>query len=145
MFKNLLDILKNLRNSIGAVIKQTFKETEHTAIDMNVSQMYDFGVDRNNEMIGEYSDYTKSVKSAKGQKFDFVTLRDTGDFHDNMGFQQITEEYAEIDSSDIKTSEIKEEFGDEIMGLTEENKQEYSLHFEAEFIEQLKKRINEQN
>ena len=138
MIKKLRDIFVNLKNQLGQVIIDAFKDTEPEAIDANISQMYDGGIKSDGTIIGEYSNYTKSVKQMKGQKTEFMTLRDTGDFHDGMYFKTITAEYAEISSRDNKTTDLVSEFGIEIFGLTDDNKKDYKEYFGASIIERIK-------
>jgi hypothetical protein len=131
--------LENLLRNFSQHIVDSYSETEAEAIDMNVSQMYDKGVRSDGTLIGEYSPATINIKTMKGQKTDFVTLRDTESFHDNMKFKTITEEYAEIYSTDSKNDMLTEEWGSDIFGLTDENKQEYKQHWFAAFFDRFKK------
>jgi hypothetical protein len=63
------------------------------------------------------------LKNEKNQPTDRVTLRDTGDFHKSIKVDA-DRTYFEIYATDWKTDDLKEKYGDEILGLTPENKAE---------------------
>jgi len=54
-------------------------------IDLNtIDQLYNEGIDSLGNSLGEYSAYTKSIKGAKGQRTDHITLKDTGEFYNSF-------------------------------------------------------------
>lgn len=71
----------------------------------------------------EYTLFTKRVKSANGQPTDRVTLFDTGSFYNNM-FVRKDGDSLIFSSSDSKTEELVEKYGEAIFGLTDYDKEE---------------------
>ena len=47
-------------------------------------QMYEKGKDGYGKSLGRYSPYTVKKKKSKGQRYDHITLRDTGAFHKEL-------------------------------------------------------------
>lgn len=47
-------------------------------------QMYEKGQDGYGKSLGRYSPYTVKKKKSKGQRYDHITLRDTGVFHKEL-------------------------------------------------------------
>ena len=119
--------------------RQAIEQHEREILDMNREQLYEFGHNPLGISIGNYSPYTMKVKQEKGQPFDRVTLRDTGDFYaafhlqaDNTGFY--------ISSSDWKTDELLLKYGN-VFGLTEENRLKVAWSFLFPFVLQQVKRV----
>lgn len=89
-------------------------------------QLFEKGVDENNTVIGTYSEATEMMNPSKiaGEHY---TLFDTGDFYDSM-YIVVLKDSIIIEADGLKTDENGEttdliaEFGDGILGLTEENK-----------------------
>ena len=78
--------------------------------------------------LGEYSDFTKQIKSTiagalgRDTRIDHITLRDTGAFHESIKVK-LTSEGVEITSQPQKEdTNLIDEFGEEILFLNEENK-----------------------
>lgn len=67
-----------------------------------------------------YTDYTVQKKLEKGQPFDRVTLRDTGDFYESV-FIEVFKDSFLLDATDVKTKSLKRKYGETILGLTQEN------------------------
>lgn len=107
----------------GTIAKKPLEENSSKIVEMNRTQLYDFGINRLGIEIATYAPYapyTIKVKREKGQPFDRVTLKDTGAFYrsfevifDPTGFY--------ITASDAKTQDLMEKYGSEIFGLTSEN------------------------
>lgn len=90
-------------------------------------QLYNEGVDEMGEIIGTYSTYTEILNPEK-QAGTPYTLYDTGEFYRSMSIA-ILELAIEIDADPIKTDEFGQttdlftEYGEGIIGLTDESKQ----------------------
>lgn len=90
-------------------------------------QLYNEGVDEMGEIIGTYSTYTEMLNPEK-QAGTPYTLYDTGEFYRSMSIA-ILELAIEIDADPIKTDEFGQttdlfaEYGDGIIGLTDESKE----------------------
>lgn len=89
-------------------------------IDLNtIDQLYNQGVDSRGVSLGDYTAYTKSLKQQKGERYDHITLKDTGEFY--KSFRIIfTGDALQIVANPIKDdTNLFKEFGIDIVGLTE--------------------------
>lgn len=115
-------VAENLAN--GNYIRKGLEQHGTAIIDMNISQLYDQGVNSLGIDISSYrpySPYTIMLKKEKGQPYDRVTLRDTGAFHSS--FEMVLENFEfYFTATDYKTQELIHKYGENIFGLTEENK-----------------------
>lgn len=59
-------------------------ELSELALDLNKVQMYELGIDAKGKELGDYAPSTRVAKQAKGQRYDHITLRDSGSFQDKM-------------------------------------------------------------
>jgi hypothetical protein len=94
-------------------------------------QLYEQGVNRLGVSIMDYQPYTETtiaIKKEKGQPYDRVTLRDTGDFHASF-YITTTDKDFEIKASDSKTQGLKKKYGNQILGLTEEHVAEVAAEY----------------
>lgn len=101
----------------------TNKEWQTKALQLNREQLYS-GVDSENRSLGVYSLKTILDKQRKNQPTDRVTLRDTGDFYASLYLVQ-KEKIFEIDSKDsdqTKVNRLLDVYGENIFGVTEQNK-----------------------
>jgi hypothetical protein len=119
---NLANRLKSL--NVQDLIHELSEHKEFTdfIIELNTkNQLYNRGVNSKNESIGEYSLYTKAIKSDKGQITDHVTLNDTGDFYNSfMVFYNGRDLIISADT--LKdTSDLLVDWGKEILGLNEDS------------------------
>ena len=89
-------------------------------------QLYNQGVDELGQIIGTYSEYTAMLNPSKAFGTPY-TLHDTGAFYDSMVIT-VLENAIEIDADPMKTDEFGQttdlfsEYGEEIIGLTDEHK-----------------------
>jgi hypothetical protein len=91
-------------------------------IELNTkSQLYNDGVDGNGKQLGEYSPFTIEEKKRKGQRFDHVTLKDTGAFYESFElFRTNNAIFVEADVFKEDTN-LLEEWGKDILGLNEKS------------------------
>lgn len=110
----------------GTFIAEIVKENEWQILDWNTEeQLFEKGITATGISIADYAPYspvTVEYKKQKGQPYDRVTLRDTGDFHSSF-YLQIDNEKFTFDAEDWKTRDLLRWYGDDIMGLTDQNKQ----------------------
>lgn len=110
----------------GFYIRKAVNENREKITEMNVEQLYEFGINSLGISIDTYAPYTPytiRIKKEKGQPTDRVTLRDTGAFH--KSFEVVvgpTEFY--VTATDPKTEELIERYGGKIFGLVPQNKTE---------------------
>lgn len=119
-----IEALKLFEDSIYDTMRLTVVDNEHIIADMNAQvQLYEQGIDRNGDKIAEYAPYrpiTIQIKLMKGQPTNRVTLRDTGDFH--ASFRVIANNISFfIDATDVKTEALIAKYGEQILGLTDDN------------------------
>ena len=101
-------------------------------------QLFDQGVDEDNDVIGYYSEWTEMMNPTKiaGEHY---TLFDTGEFY--KSFKLIVgKNYFEIDADPIKTNEDGEvtnlfyQYSESILGLTDESKDKLARELIRRFI-----------
>lgn len=118
----------------GLFVREIIDDAETTAfiIDCNAQkQLYEHGINNLGVSIADYMPYaplTISIKEAKGQPTDRVTLRDEGDFEDSF-YLEVNNTQFEIKASDFKTEELIKKYGRQILGLTAENIAELIWHY----------------
>ncbi len=91
------------------------------AIELNKRQLKVGQDDQGKIITPPYTAMTVSIKKAKGQPYDRVTLKDTGDFQDGMNMRRVAAGN-EISSYDWKTISLTQKYGVDIFGLNEKNK-----------------------
>lgn len=83
------------------------------------------GINEKGEKIQPaYSPKTVAIKKKKGQPFDRVTTRDTGEFHRDI-FLDVRDNEFIVDSADSKSEALQKKYGGELMGLSEDNQEVY--------------------
>lgn len=109
------------------------------------SQLYEKGEDSKGKKLadigGEYSPLTKDIKQAKGQPIDRVTLRDTGQFYMSFTVTPFRGGFT-IDANPIKDeTNLFKEWGEDIVGLNDENLQILIDYYKDEFLEKIRKKL----
>lgn len=93
----MFEVFKNLGRNLATLDKKkmlneilSVRSLQAQIIDLNQAQMYDKGVDSDGVSLGNYSMATIygttkfEGKIQKGQRYDHVTLKDTGESYDTM-------------------------------------------------------------
>ena len=131
-------MLKSVKHILNKAIKLDEVKAWKFAIDVDlkkyiiklntIDQLFDEGIDSLGDSLGEYSistiEGTSSYlgKKAKGQPTDRITLKDTGKFYKTFKIEVKNDSFF-INANPIKEdNNLFDDFGDEIVGLTEENK-----------------------
>lgn len=128
-----MDVIQALLNRVvefnagltsGAYIKEAIEDNEAFIVDINSEeQLFEKGITSTGVSIADYAPYspvTVEIKQMKGQPVNRVTLRDEGDFHASFAIKATDEEF-EIVANDWKVKDLTLYYGDEILGLTDEN------------------------
>lgn len=104
-------------------------------LDLNTDEQLYKGLDSSGSPIQPgYTGLTKSIKKAKGQPANRVTLKDTGDFYD--GFYLKTAKFPYIvDSKDEKTEALESKYGSDIFGLSPENKEVFAREILLPYVQ----------
>jgi len=101
------------------------KDVQDEIIRLNTEeQLEEQGIDSLGREIGDgdgYSPLTIMYKKMKGQRYDHITLKDTGEFY-NSWVVRVTVNDITIDANDQKEdTALFEVYGVDVLGLTEEN------------------------
>lgn len=131
-FERLQKTLREFKRKaiLHQLVKEAFKEAklDKYVIRLNQKQLFDKGIDSDGDSLGVYSPYTITIKEKKRQKTDHITLKDTGEFYKSFTVT-IKKDGIYFDADPIKIddetgerSNLFDDFGKEILGLTEENK-----------------------
>ncbi len=97
----MLDLLTSLlkkasKLDANKLMRQSLNNTaiQQEILDLNrLDQLYDKGIDAKDDSLGEYSPATIEGtanflgKKQKGQRYDHITLNDTGEFYDSYIFK----------------------------------------------------------
>lgn len=137
-FKVLKDKFKAIPDLMGVFINDAFTEFDSVAEDMNISQLND-GKRSDGSMLPNYS---RTSVAVYGKPSGPMNLKDTGAFHKSITLKSNKVE-AEIIATDSKTEMLKDFYGDDIIGLSEENIESLKNDYIAPSIkENVKKFIN---
>lgn len=116
----------------GEILSEIIRENEPYIVDMNAqNQLFEQGVNAVGVPIMDYKPYaplTIQIKREKGQPYDRVTLRDTGDFHGSFYIVTANDHFI-ITASDPKTAGLVRKYDRRIFGLTPENKNELTWDY----------------
>jgi hypothetical protein len=145
-FERLLNNLNKL--DIDDIFFQLWSDSkvEQYIIKLNTkgestSQLYNFGINSDGQSIGEYSDYTIAVKSFDGQPTDRVTLYDTGEFYESFVVKPLKKGYKITANPNKEDSNLFQDWGENIVGLTDENTELLLAFIEKDFEKELEKRL----
>lgn len=120
--------LKDFKKQFEAIPKRlplfvidSLDDKESQLEDLNISQLKK-GIDSNSEdILPEYTQFTKDIKAAKGQPTDRVTLEDEGDFHSSITFDLNLDEIVYY-ATDEKTDKLLDKYGDNVLGLNKKSR-----------------------
>lgn len=140
--KNIEYRLRAFRDNLPSLLEDIINDKEEVIISAIADdQLYRRGINGKGEKIMDYMPYKKTtirIKKRKGQPTTRVTLRDTGDFHNSM-FMVFDSEGFYITSSDEKTQDLVEKYGEEIFRLTNKNfNRIMRSHIRKELVRRLK-------
>lgn len=88
--------------------------------DYNVEQLNKGIKSDGNRIKPEYRPKTVIIKQKKGQPTDRVTLKDYGDFHNQIRVKKYATKF-ELVSYDEKSEKLQEKYTPDILGITNEN------------------------
>lgn len=115
----------------GFYIRKALEQNQQKIVEANVEQLYEYGINSLGIRIDTYQPYTPytvRIKQEKGQPYDRVTLRDTGDFQ--KSFEVVFEPIGfYITATDYKTQDLIDKYGAKIFGLIKENRQEIAIKY----------------
>lgn len=145
--QSMIDALRDFRRREGEYLLGSVRENEAVVIDMNAEeQLFERGENRLGVSIADYCPYspvTIEEKRMRGQPYNRVTLRDTGDFESSFYIRYSGDSF-EITASDGKTDDLVRKYGKEIFGLNRDNLDELIRSYILPFLrEKLVETIND--
>lgn len=85
-------------------------------------QLEEEGIDSLGRQLGDYAPSTIAYKRRKGQRYDHVTLKDTGDFYNSFNVKvNVNEIIIDADDSSKYNKPLFEVWGVDVLGLTDDN------------------------
>lgn len=111
--RTILDKLVGIEDELPAFASQLMNDetTIATITEMNAQQLFEGKRSDDSEIDPEYKPYTVRVKQDKGQPTDRVTLRDTGEFYDEL---RVKTSYgrSEVYNTNWKAQKLEEKYND---------------------------------
>ena len=86
------------------------------------SQLFNKGEDSLGVSLGQYTPFTKAIKAEKGQRLDHISLLDTGEFYESFVVRPFLKGFTITAKGQKEDTNLFEEYGEDILGLNEENK-----------------------
>jgi hypothetical protein len=111
---------------------------------IRIEQLFERGIDSQGRSLGEYSPYSIEIKRSKGQRYDHITLKDTGAFYESFTMY-IYKNYFEIDADPIKKdtngeeTNLFDEYGIDILGITQENMEKVRQRIKDEYNREIRR------
>ena len=118
------------------------KDFEKEIIELNQQQLQDGELATGNDITPFYKPLTISIKKAKGQVYDRVTLLDTGAFYSKFFIVYFKDKFS-IESTDSKALSLEKKYSPNILGLSDKNIQETIDLIKPNFLERFRKALNE--
>jgi hypothetical protein len=125
MIEKIEDIINGLRNVGTPMLSEVFDSSsiQSQAIDRNQFQLYDQGINADEQSLGGYAMRTLQYKTyiagglGNDTRTDHVTLKDTGDFYRSMKFEKDEREFWISGDADKGGHDLTRMYGN-ILGLT---------------------------
>jgi len=136
-------IRKILRLNLSAIFAKILRRpaTKKFIISMVQTQLFDEGVDGNDDTLGQYTPFTQQIKQDKGQRFDHITLFDTGDFYSSMKVTVDTSGITISGDGQKEDTNLFTEYGEAILSLTPDNLDLLRELLKREFFKEVQKRL----
>ena len=121
----IMDIYKTLEKyaklDFGDVIFAVLNldNIKELIIELQQERLFERGTDSNGASLGNYSDYTVEIKREKGQRYDHITLRDTGEFYESFTVTVLKDGIVLDANPNKETTNLFSEYGIDILGLDE--------------------------
>lgn len=123
------------------VLKSAQTAIENTADDMvfiQKQQLFRGIRPDGGKVYPDYTPLTKFIKAQKGQPFDRVTRRDTGEYYAGIEINVNGDKF-EIESTDWKAEMLNEKYGD--IGLSKDSRVSYVGVLKPEFVRLIKDKL----
>jgi len=154
--KDFERLLKNVNNlDLNDIFLSMWKrnDVQDTIIELNTegeptSQLYELGIDSLGNTLGKYAPSTIQGtsnfkgKAEKGQRFDHITLKDTGEFYKSFKVIPNSKGFMITANPNKDDSNLFEDFGVNIVGLTKSNVLVLLDFIEPLFSKEFEKRLS---
>lgn len=118
---NLIFRLRIFERELFQSIEKALRDEENFILELNTDEQLYKGISRDGAKISpDYTPYTISVKQSKGQPTNRVTLKDEGKFYGSF-YIEFSETGFEIKAGDVKYLSLSYKYGDNLLGLSNEN------------------------
>lgn len=143
--RNLVYRLRKFKEILSEELKNEIMKHEDIIVQMvTQDQLYEQGIEGRGISIMSYQPYTAKtirIKQKKGQPYDRVTLRDTGEFYSSLHVE-FDDKGFYVTSTDDKAKYLLERYGKTIFRLTNENFSELLRNYiRPSLKEKLKERL----
>lgn len=122
--RNLAYRLRKFDEVLGKELVKTILDQEEEVIEaITQDQLYNRGVNGNDTEIMSYAPYAPSTikkKIKKGQPYNRVTLRDTGEWYNSLRLVYDVDGFV-VTSTDDKNKYLKEKYGPKILKIDRAN------------------------
>lgn len=122
----LLELISNVKklnrdNGFSEFFNGNWKHKTYV-LDLNrLGQLYYKGIDASGLLLGHYAAYT--LRTKEDPMLSHVTLKETGDFYSTFDLK-VHKAHLEIEADTMKgNTDLMDEWGVDILGLTEESKE----------------------
>ena len=122
VIRDMINDIRSAENALDWIMLRAVRSRESEVISLNVDDQLFQGIGANGERIRPpYAPATVRIKRRKGQPYDRVTLRDTGDYHESFFLIYRDDEF-EFDAKDPKKKWLERRYKKKsIYGLTDQN------------------------
>ena len=139
--EDLLNKILSLEGKEDEIIEEitNYDETQLFLIKVLQEQLFSSGEDGLGNSLGSYTPFTVSEKIKKGQPYDRITLKDTGDFYESYFINAFKGGFV-IDANAQKTSgNLFVRFGDDVLLPNPETLELIKDYYVQQLIEYFKK------
>ena len=138
-------LIKNINKlNINKLLNELLRtnDVQNFIIDLNTrKQLFNKGIDSNDETLGEYAPYTIQLKIEDNLPINRITLYQTGDFYRSFKIK-VKKDYFEIDANPEKgDNNLFDDFGIDILGLNEDSKEKLINYLLPLLLENIKTKI----
>ena len=143
--RNLVYKLRRFKDILDEELRDEIMKHEDIIVQMVAQeQLYEKGIEGRGIEIMSYQPYTArtiKIKQKKGQPYDRVTLKDTGEFYNSLHVE-FDDEGFYVTSTDDKAKYLLARYGKTIFRLTNENFSELLRNYiRPSLKEKLKERL----
>lgn len=145
MFEEVFKLFDNAKKlSVSDAWLYSFDEDiqEHFELLNLEDQLYLQGIDSKGESLGQYSPFTEALKRSEGERYQNITLKDTGAFYESYRIHVSRDSVTIfVDDTSLYDVPLTQTYGIDILGLTQENWDEINLMLAEKIIEYVERTL----